>query len=216
MTMTFKTIVSTSIFLLNISSVFSYNPSTLDDISSTCNSYIWSQQKISIPLIQNNLHFLEDDDKDIVEKYSSTTIDSFKEKVNSLKDSFNEDCYKNLVTFFNNCEEIYTLYEDFYKIPQVAVLMLFERVLNKYQVHESDLRNYYTARQRLDMSLKTQKENPDQVSLPSSSLKKTNTSHKRKRTRTKSMASNQRSFSSSEKHRKTDSAPHYIQSATHV
>lgn len=107
---------------------FCYNPKLLDSLADSFNERICVRAPISTKLIQENLNFLQDEDIDYIEKYTTKNVfESYKKLLKDKDSPFN--------SFYQSCREIYENHAEIDPLTQASVQMILERVSQKYEDH---------------------------------------------------------------------------------
>lgn len=105
-----------------------YNPKLLDSLADSFNERICVKAPISTKLIQENLNFLQDEDTDYIEKYTTKNVfESYKKMLKDKGSPFS--------SFYQSCREIYDNHAEIDPLTQASVQMILERVSQKYEDH---------------------------------------------------------------------------------
>lgn len=129
-----KVLILNLILLFPITHASCLRHDLLDSYADSLHECIRTQQHIPMEIIQKKLDFIEEEkDEKIIKEYSN------KENLISIATKIQSDQSNDLKVFFTNCNSIYDFYEEIDKTTQAAVLLLCEKVFEKYEQHSSEL-----------------------------------------------------------------------------
>lgn len=144
-----KKIIYGFIFLIFYSNLsFGINLKLLDLSADTFNGRIWNKIENPIPLIQENLGFVNGEDD--IKNYQHSESD-FNTSV--IETGFNltiQDNLSHYKAFASNCLEIYQYYAEIDKTTQAAVSMLFKKVSQKFSEQQKFIEHHYHLQQSID------------------------------------------------------------------